>query len=68
MLLLDFSKNNVILMCPFSPNVYARARKEEAAIQQPEYSAKPRIQKPNILEAIPVRINDATNIRKIAAI
>ena len=55
-------------MCPFSPNVYANARKEDAAIQQPEYSARPRMQKPNILEAIPVRINDATNIRKIAAI
>ena len=55
-------------MCPPSTNVYAKAKKDAAAIQYPEYSAKPLIQKPNILDEIPIKINIATKIKKTDAI
>ena len=38
-----FSKNRVILIWPPSTNVKANAKNEAAAIQYPEYSAKPLI-------------------------
>ena len=55
-------------MCPLSMKVNANAKNDAEAMQYPEYSAKPLIQKPNILEEIPIRINTATNIKKNAAI
>ena len=63
-----FSKYRVILICPPSTKVYAKAKNEDAAIQYPEYSANPLTQKPKILEAIPIKIKPATKIKKKAAI
>ena len=54
-------------MWPPSENVQASAKKVEAAIQYPEYSDKPLMQKSKIREDIPIKIKDATSMRNIAA-
>ena len=54
-------------MWAFSLNVQASAKNDAEAKLYPEYSVKPRIQNPKILDVIPKTIVHKISIKNIAA-